>query len=509
MTALDDVSSIASGSGFAAPFAHAAASARSDVGASRALERRHAWERRYRWILRITDAAVVTITCLVAVGIAVGTARPPLPAVESVLVAQVAGASILLWLAMLSVFMTRDVKVLGSGTAEYARVAHATFLSFGVLALICVALELDGIRAQLLVALPLGFVGLIAERWLWRRWLVRRRAEGSYSSRAIVVGDREDVEYVIRSVADPGLGYQIVGASLRDAELDSVRVDATTYPAMRSHTVAEAAALLDADTIIVASQPVGEPDYVKHLAWQLERTAAELVISSRISDVAGPRMSLQPVEGLPLIHVEIATFEGKAHVAKRALDIAVAAVALLLFSPIAAVIALAIKLDSPGPVLFPQARVGRDGHEFRMLKFRSMVVDAERQRVALLSANEGAGPLFKLHDDPRVTRVGRILRKYSLDEVPQFWNVLVGDMSVVGPRPPLPDEVETYDGSVFRRLYIKPGITGPWQVGGRSDLTWEESVRLDLRYVENWTVMSDLQIMWRTARVMIRPAGAY
>ena len=233
------------------------------------------------------------------------------------------------------------------------------------------------------------------------------------------------------------------------------------------------------------------------------------MLSSRLTDVAGPRISLRQVEGLPLIHVKIPDFEGGQHMLKRALDIGVASVALILFAPFVPFIALAIALDSRGPVFFTQKRIGRDGREFRMLKFRSMRTTAEAERTALLGANEGSGPLFKLRDDPRVTRVGRFLRRYSIDEMPQFWNVLAGEMSVVGPRPPLPSEVTAYDGTVFRRLYIKPGITGLWQVSGRSDLSWDESVRLDLRYVENWSVMNDLMIMWQTVKVMLRPNGAY
>jgi len=233
------------------------------------------------------------------------------------------------------------------------------------------------------------------------------------------------------------------------------------------------------------------------------------VLSSRLTDVAGPRISLRQVDGLPLIQVKIPTYEGGVHLLKRALDIAVSTIALIPIGLVSLVLVPLIKLDSPGPAFFFQERVGRDGKTFQIVKFRSMKTDAEQQLAALRAKNEGAGLLFKMKDDPRVTRVGRILRKLSLDELPQFWNVLVGDMSVVGPRPPLPSEVTAYDGTVYRRLYIKPGITGLWQVSGRSDLSWDESVRLDLRYVENWSVMNDLQIMWRTAKVMVQPNGAY
>ncbi|WP_434811370.1 sugar transferase [Microbacterium sp. bgisy189] len=506
MTALDDASGALTTGVLAPPFASAATASAPRI--SRALERRHRWERRFRWTLRTTDAAVVIATCLLAVFVAVQSAGFATWTAAGIAVVT-ALATAACWLAMLSFFLTRATGVIGSGATEYWRVAQATGMSFGLLAIAFIAFEWDGIRTQLLFALPVGLVALLAGRWLARRWLVGQRARGACTSRALVVGSRSDIEYVIRILSGSHLGYQVIGAFIEGEEVDALRVDAAIYPVLRSHTIAESANVLDADTIIVANRPADDPDYIKRLTWELERTAAELVVSSRITDVAGPRMSLRPVEGLPLLHVQIPTFEGGAHVAKRALDVVAAVCALVLFAPFAAIIAIAIKLDSPGPVFFPQARVGRDGRHFRMLKFRSMTVDAEQQREALMSANEGAGPLFKIQNDPRVTRIGRILRKYSLDEVPQFWNVLRGDMSVVGPRPPLPQEALTYDGTVFRRLYIKPGITGPWQVGGRSDLSWEESVRLDLRYVENWSVLSDLVLMWRTAKIMIRPQGAY
>lgn len=298
--------------------------------------------------------------------------------------------------------------------------------------------------------------------------------------------------------------------TLLDSGAREFIVEDGAYPVLGNiNTVGAVARDVGADTIVVASQPHGDGEFVKRLSWQLEGTAAELVLSSRIADVAGPRLSFEPLDGLPLIRMQIPTYSGGQHGIKRALDVVVAAIALIPIALAYPVLALLIKIDSAGPVFFFQERVGRDGRLFKMVKFRSMKTDAEQQLAALREQNEGSGLLFKMKDDPRVTRVGKVLRKLSLDELPQFWNVLVGNMSVVGPRPPLPSEVTGYDGKVFRRLYIKPGITGLWQVSGRSDLSWDESVRLDLRYVENWSVVSDLQIMWRTAKVMLRPSGAY
>lgn len=479
--------------------------------ASAALVSRQQWERRYRARLRVSDTAVVLLSCILASLLPLLASSPGILLADPWVLARVPLSAALLWAGTLSLFNTRAASIMGAGAAEYTRVAHATGLAFGVLAMVFVLFEWDGIRSQLFLALPLGTLALIASRWGHRRWLLHQREAGRYASRTVVVGARDDVEYAIRTLGPDGVrGYRVVGATVLDDDRNELTVGTVTYPVVHgTDAVAGAASALQADTILVASQPAGDPSYVKRLAWQLEGTAAELVLSSRIADVAGPRMSLNPVDGLPLIHVKIPTFEGGAHIIKRALDIVTSTLALVLFAPFALAIAIAIKMDDGGPLFFSQPRVGRDGRIFRMVKFRSMRVDAESELAALLDANEGAGPLFKLKDDPRVTRVGRILRRYSLDEVPQFWNVLRSEMSVVGPRPPLPSEVTAYDGTVSRRLYIKPGITGPWQVGGRSDLSWDESVRLDLRYVENWSVLDDLTLMWRTARVMVKHEGAY
>jgi exopolysaccharide biosynthesis polyprenyl glycosylphosphotransferase len=209
------------------------------------------------------------------------------------------------------------------------------------------------------------------------------------------------------------------------------------------------------------------------------------------------------------MHVELPQYAGAKHILKRMFDLVGTVCALVVLLPLLVVIAIIIRIDSPGPVLFRQTRVGRGGTSFGMLKFRSMVVGAEDQLAGLLDQNEGAGVLFKMKNDPRVTRFGRVMRKYSLDELPQFWNVLIGEMSLVGPRPPLAREVASYEQHVNRRLYIKPGITGMWQVNGRSNLDWDESVRLDLYYVENWSITGDLVILWRTLRVLREHSGAY
>ncbi|GAA1919383.1 sugar transferase [Microbacterium aoyamense] len=473
-----------------------------------ALENRLGWERAYRRRLRVSDTVVVLATTGLAAWIQIDT----IAQVDLVDAPWQYGRVFLftaaIWLLMLALFQTRSHRVIGQGT-EYRRVLHATGLAFGIAAIAFVIIQSQGIRTQLLIALPAGIAALLVSRWMWRRWLQRQRVAGHFVSKALVVGNRYDVEYVIESLKADGLqAYDVVGVILEDG--GDLAVDGTTFGSVGTiDDVAARAEALGADSVILASLPDGDRGYVKRLTWQLEGTAAELSLSSPLVDVAGPRMSLRPVEGLPLIQVEIPRFEGGRHLAKRMLDIVVSSFFLIFVGLATPFIALAIKLDSKGPVFFQQPRVGRDGKTFPMFKFRSMIVDAEEMRHAIEAQNEGAGPLFKMKSDPRVTRVGAILRKFSIDEFPQFFNVLLGHMSIVGPRPPLPRETHHYANETYRRLFIKPGITGPWQVSGRSHLSWEESVRLDLRYVENWSVMGDLLILWKTVGTVLKPHGAY
>ncbi len=264
-----------------------------------------------------------------------------------------------------------------------------------------------------------------------------------------------------------------------------------------------------AHVVAVASHPDLAGQSLRRLSWALEERGVELVVSPGIVEVAGPRLSIRPVAGLSLLHLERPTLGGARMFAKTVFDRVLGGLLLLATAPLLALLAVAVRADSPGPVLFRQTRVGIDGRRFTMLKFRSMVRDAEERRDDLLDLDEGNGVLFKVRRDPRVTRVGSLLRRFSLDELPQLINVLRGDMSLVGPRPPLPEEVAEYDGDAVRRLRVRPGMTGLWQVSGRSDLSWEESLRLDLRYVDNWSMALDLSILWRTWRAVVRGAGAY
>jgi exopolysaccharide biosynthesis polyprenyl glycosylphosphotransferase len=275
------------------------------------------------------------------------------------------------------------------------------------------------------------------------------------------------------------------------------------------HSVVDAVRANGIKTVIVAGSVGTERRFLKNLGWELEETGTSLVLASQLTDIAGPRIHWRPIDGLPLMSVELPQYSGLPYFFKRLLDFIASAIAIAVFSPILLAVAVAIKLEDSGPVLFRQHRVGIRGTEFQMHKFRSMHLDADARVAELAAANEGQGVLFKIKDDPRITRVGSFIRKYSLDELPQLFNVLAGRMSLVGPRPPLPREVAAYEDHTHRRLNVRPGITGLWQVSGRSNLSWEESVRLDLYYVENWSLAGDIIILFRTVKAVLTKDGAY
>jgi exopolysaccharide biosynthesis polyprenyl glycosylphosphotransferase len=475
------------------------------------------WARSYRNRLRLTDTVIVLVTVAVALLTRFGSDPSDGRGPEfAALYATISLLIVATWMLSLWAYRTRDHRITGVGVSEYRRVAAASVFTFGLLAILFVIVKIEVARGFFMLALPVGLAGLMTSRWLWRRWLTAQRERGHYLSRALVAGSREDVSYVVDRInASSGAMYNVLGAAVDTQQADAPRTDALPCGGGKVPVVADlttigmAAANLEVDTVIVAGHPSDDTAFIRDLSWQLEGTATELVLASKLTDVAGPRIHFRPVEGLPLIHVEIPQFEGGKHVLKRLFDVVVSGTALLLLSPLLLVIALVVHFDSPGGVIFTQERVGRNSRTFRMRKFRSMVATAESDRTGLVEQNQGAGVLFKMKNDPRVTRAGRMLRKYSLDELPQLWNVFVGDMSLVGPRPPLPSEVLGYEKHVHRRLYIKPGLTGLWQVNGRSDLSWDESVRLDLYYVENWSLIGDLMLIWRTFKVVLRPVGAY
>lgn len=422
---------------------------------------------------------------------------------------------VIAWMWVLSLVDSRSYRTIGTGNAEYVRVVDSSLRLFGAIAIIAFLTRVDVARGYLLIALPLGIVALLLTRWLWRHWLIAQRMQGRYSVRMILVGSVASVTQVARELERaPHAGYTVVGACTPSGAVGDV-VPGTSIPMMGSvNAVERAMELTGADTVAVTSTDELPPDKVKQISWNLQAGRQHLVLAPSIIDIAGPRLHTRPVAGLPLIHVETPRFSKGQLFLKRMLDCSASAVGVLLLSPLLAFLAISIRLSSEGPVLFRQTRIGRGGREFTMLKFRSMVTNAEelleklqheRQEHGIDSGNE---ILFKMKNDPRVTPIGRIMRRYSLDELPQLFNVLGGSMSLVGPRPPLPKEVEQYASHVHRRFLVKPGITGLWQVSGRSTLSWEDTVRLDLSYVENWTMLGDLAIIGRTARAALFPGDS-
>ncbi|GGV14559.1 sugar transferase [Actinomadura sp. LOL_016] len=419
----------------------------------------------------------------------------------------------LVWVPVLMLCRAYQPRYIGVGYEEFHRVLRAGFIFTAGIAIIAYASKTDVARGYVVMAMPLGTFLAVVARYRLRKWLHRKRWHGKYMRRVVAVGHRTSVEDLIRLLRQKRYhGMDIAAVCLPPALVtgDDAVAEVEGVPVLGDFgQTAAVADRVGADSVAVLACPELDGTALRRLAWQIERNDVELVVAPALMDVAGPRISIRPVSGLPLLHVEHPELDGGRKVLKGLFDRTAALGGLLALSPLLLVVAVLIRLTSAGPVLFRQVRVGRGGREFTVLKFRTMVQDAEARKAELLGANEGDGVLFKLREDPRITRVGRRLRRYSLDELPQLINVVRGEMSLVGPRPPLPEEVAQYGGDVYRRLVVKPGLTGLWQVSGRSDLTWEESVRLDLRYVDNWTLALDLQIIWKTWSAVFRHSGAY
>lgn len=471
------------------------------------------WCAQYANKLRISDVTVSAVVVAVAYWVRFG-----IPALQDSSVLKEAGylwvglAIVALWNLDLAYCRSREKGVFGAGVTEYRRVVQATLRTFGLMAIILLIFQIDVSRGFFAVALPLGIVLVVGERWLWRRWLSRQRRAGKSLSNVVVLGNPQDVEYVIGQLRDNlSTGYKVAGAALTTLQPNmELLLPWYEVPVLSTAAdIADVVAKTGAEAVVVAGALPGGPKAIQELGWRLEDMATELVVSSSLTNVAGPRVHFRLLEGLPLMRVELPQYSGGKHFFKRVMDVVLASMALLVLLPVFLVLALIIKLDGPGPALFFQERVGRNGETFKMVKFRSMVIDAEEKLASLQGSNEGAGFLFKMAKDPRVTRCGQWMRKFSLDELPQFWNVLTGQMSLVGPRPPLAREVAEYQAPAQRRLLIKPGITGLWQINGRSDLPWDEAVRLDLYYVENWSLTGDIVILWRTFKAVAASTGAY
>ncbi len=473
---------------------------------------RKTWQRRYAVRLATTDFVVVCGAVVVAQYVRFSS-TPSSPYVShyvraySLLIA-------ILWLLMLIAFRSRSPRIIGTGIEEYRRVVTASFATFGSIAMAELLLKLEISRGYLAVALPIGTLGLVLSRWIWRQYVAHRRAVGGYRTAVLIIGERDEVAHLANELTDnPGDGFDVVGVCIpgygppRGERLD---VNGTKVPIGGGETHAlHAISACGADTVAIAGTGQLGAQAIRRLIWQLEPIGVDLVVSPGVTDVALSRLVVRPISGLPLLQIDKPQYRGAKRFTKRTFDFCFALAALIGTLPILIVTAITIKVTSKGPVFYYSERIGVDGAPFSMMKFRTMVHDADQQLAGLLGSNDSDGLLFKVREDPRVTPVGRILRRFSIDELPQFINVLRQEMSVVGPRPPLRREVEGYDYDVSRRLLVKPGVTGIWQVSGRSDLSWDKSVRLDLSYVDNWSMLNDILIIAKTVRAVLHHKGAY
>lgn len=462
------------------------------------------WEHAYRGIVALTDMIIIAISLRLGLVLTDGSLAGQFPG----FIAAVTGA--ILFGSMIACRVW-EPRVLGQGAEELRRLARAVAFAAVVLGLTALAFEVGYFRPWVFGVLPATGVSLTISRYALRRALHGKRARDLCMHPVLVAGSVAEVaDLIARTRKERHYGWIVTGVCVpgtagldRPEEVRGVPVlgdlaDVPDLVRQGNHRV-----------VAVTPDPHWNRQQLRQLAWDLEGMPAELVVAPALMEVTGPRLHVSPVYGLTLLHVSQPTFSGGRWIFKAAIDRLGSLFLLLLITPVLLAVAVAIKMESGGPVLFRQQRVGKAGERFWMLKFRSMVVDAEARRAHLDAVNEAGGPLFKIRRDPRVTRVGTFLRRYSLDELPQLINVLVGDMSLVGPRPPLPAEVERYAFDARRRLLVRPGLTGLWQVSGRSDLTWEETVQLDLRYVENWSLAMDAVIVWKTAGAVLGGRGAY
>ena len=477
--------------------------------------RRARWERAYRHRLQVTDALIIVCVLVIAhvgrfgfhsalAGLGIGTVRYVFLAVV------LAG----LWYFTLSLFRSRDERVVGSGPEEYQIVVRASTALFGALAIFTLLFQWQLSRGHLAIVFSVGPLALLIGRKAWRNWLYKQRARGGYSSHVLVVGGIRSGRAMALDFEDQlSSGYRVRGVWIPDQEAKmSYRItlkdhDVPVFGIERS--LADVLEETNADTVAVTNSEHLGQDGMRELAWDLGGKGIHLLVTPSIVNFAGPRIHMRSVANRPIIKLEEPQYRDAARIAKTLFDKGFAVVAIVLLSPLLLVTAIAVGVTSSGPIIYRSERIGVGGGSFNMLKFRTMIVRTDRDIPSLLDQSDGAGPLFKMKDDPRLTRVGKILRRFSVDELPQLFNVLKGEMSIVGPRPPLRREVELYEELTHRRLLVRQGLTGLWQVSGRSDLSWEDSIRLDLDYVENWSMMRDLQIIWKTIRAVIKSEGAY
>ena len=395
------------------------------------------------------------------------------------------------------------------GTDEFHRITTASLGAAGLTGVGCYLFNYPLSRGFFFVTFMLGLVGLILGRLALRRLVHTARSLGGLQHNVLIVGSRFGVDEVASVITrEKRLGYQVIGC-LTPANDPAPETEGGVPVMGNCDTVTETVIASGADVVFFANGGLTSAGQMRRIAWDLEHHDVHVVVAPSISEVSGDRVRIRPVGGLPLIHLDPPRATDAARWGKRLLDIVGSLGLLLLASPVLALAALRVKLHDRGPVMFRQVRTGRDGEEFSLLKFRTMVLDAE-ERLAALHAQQGYdGGLFKMAEDPRITKPGHWLRRFSVDELPQLVNVLRGEMSLVGPRPPLPLEVAQYQGEMARRLHVRPGLTGLWQVSGRSNLSFDEAIRLDLYYVDNWSMFQDVSILLKTLGAVVRSQGAY
>jgi exopolysaccharide biosynthesis polyprenyl glycosylphosphotransferase len=461
-----------------------------------------------------TAAVAVDLLLLAAATVTAMLMRQELPLFDarndvSSYVRVAAGPLLVGWLAVLRGVGGYDREVFGAGTEEYKRIVRASVLCAGLVGIGCYLTNFSLSRGFFLLTFAIGTPLVVLGRLSLRRVIRRARVGGHLREKLVIAGDPTHVDEVASVLRrESWLGYTVLGA-LTPPGLGATET-AAGIPVL-GHTDAAAAVITDqaAEVILFTEGAFATSKELRRATWELEGLPIRSIVVPSLTDVSSQRLKVRPVAGLPLVHVESCRSLHAARWAKRLFDVLGAVCLLVVLAPLTAATALAVKLHDGGPVLFRHTRVGRDGMPFDCLKFRSMVVDAEQLRGALVATSTGSSILFKMADDPRVTRPGRWIRRFSLDELPQLWNVVVGQMSLVGPRPPLPEEVSRYEDDMLRRLRVRPGMTGLWQVSGRSDLSWDDTVRLDLYYVDNWSMVQDLAILARTFRAVVGSRGAY
>ena len=417
----------------------------------------------------------------------------------------------MIWFGSMLVARSYEERFLWVGAEEFRRVFFAAMMLLATLGTVSWAFRLDVARGFVIIAVPLAASLTLVQRYTQRQLLHRARGRGQHLQTTLLVGHRNAVAALDEQMDREAYhGYRVIGCCLPAGQFRPVPDAPNGIPVLGAlDEVADVVARCEIDTVAVLPCPELDGPALRRLGWALEATRAALLLAPAVTEIVGTRVRIRPVCGLPLMHMERPELTGIRRLTKDVFDLLAALFGVLFLAPVLLGIAVAVKVTSRGPVFFSQERVGRNGQTFSMLKFRTMVTGAHRMVEQLSSDNDGNGVLFKKKDDPRVTDVGRFLRRYSLDELPQLFNVVRGQMSLVGPRPPLRTEVERYGIDMHRRFLVKPGLTGLWQVSGRSDLSWDDSVRIDVRYVENWSLTFDFMILWKTVGAVLRGSGAY